>query len=130
MFLNLLENEEKKAFAVLAERMIQTDGIVVGSEAVAIAALKGEMGIASADAGDLSVEELAGVFASRRSKVVALLELIGLGYSDTSFHVTERSLVWTAAAGMGVTADELAHLEGWVQKYVELVRQGMVFMRE
>jgi uncharacterized tellurite resistance protein B-like protein len=130
MFLNLLEKEEKMAFAVLAERMIQTDGIVVGSEAVAIAALKGEMGIESADAGGRAVEELAAVFASRRSKVAALLELIGLGYSDTSFHVTERSLVWKAAAEMGISADELAHLEGWVQKYVELVRQGMVFMRE
>jgi hypothetical protein len=131
MFLTLLNNEEKRAFAVLAEKMIAADGIVVGREAATLAAYKGEMGFESPSGGeDQGVEELAAAFESRRSKVVVLLELIGLGYSDTSFSVTERSLVFALARAMGIEADTLVDLESWVQQHVRLIRQAMELLRE
>ena len=130
MFLNMLNDEEKKAFALLAEKMIEADGIVVGSEAAALAALEGEMGISRDDAARRPVEELAAVFETRRSRSVALLELIGLGYSDTSFCINEQSIITTAATAMGFSADELTSLEDWVKKYVDLVREAMALIRE
>jgi hypothetical protein len=130
MFLNLLEDDEKRAFAELAEKMIDTDGIVVGREASALAALKAEMGMAGDESSESSIRELAWVFSSRSSKIAALLELIGLGYSDTNYSVTERSLVTQVADAMGVNADELAHIEGWVKRHVELVKQALVMMRD
>jgi hypothetical protein len=130
MFLNLLEDDEKRAFAELAGRMIDTDGIVVGREAAVLAALMAEMGLAGDEATQRSVEELAGVFSSRSSKIAALLELIGLGYSDTNYTVTERSLVSQAAEAMAVNSDELAHIEGWVKRHVELIKQALVMMRD
>jgi hypothetical protein len=131
MFLTLLNDEEKRAFALLAEKMIAADGIVVGREAVTLAAYRAEMGLESPSAGeDQGVEELAAVFESRRSKVVALLELIGLGYSDTSFNVTERSLVFAIARAMGIEAETLVDLEAWVQQHVRLIRQAMELLRE
>ena len=45
MFLNLLDDNEKRAFAALAEKMIASDGIVVGREAATLGAFKGEMGL-------------------------------------------------------------------------------------
>jgi hypothetical protein len=130
MFLNMLNDEEKKAFALLAEKMIEADGIVVGSEAAALAALEGEMGISRDDAARRPVEELAAVFQTKRSRAVAMLELIGLGYSDTSFSVNEQSIISGAAAAMGISADELTTLEDWVKKYVDLVREAMALIRE
>jgi hypothetical protein len=130
MFLNMLNDEEKKAFALLAEKMIEADGIVVGSEAVALASLEGEMGISRDAAARRPAEELASVFHDRRAKAVALLELIGLGYSDTSFCVNEKSVISVAAAAMGFSSDELTTLENWVKKYVELVREAMVLVRD
>jgi hypothetical protein len=131
MFLTLLNNEEKRAFALLAEKMIAADGIVVGREAATLAAYKGEMGFESPSGGeDQGVEELAAAFESRRSKVVVLLELIGLGYSDTSFSVTERSLVFALARAMDIEADTLVDLESWVQQHVRLIRQAMELLRE
>ena len=129
MFLNILDTDEKKAFALLAERMIEADGIVIGREAASLAALKAEMGMTESHEDGGSVEELAGVFKSRQSKVAALLELIGLGYSDTSFHLDERSLVTSAALEMGVGGDELKELEALVQEHVNLVRRAMALMR-
>lgn len=130
MFLNLLDNNEKLAFAELAERMIESDGIVVGREASALAALKAEMGVAGESQDNRGVEELAAVFSSRRSKVAALLELIGLGYSDTSFSVTERSLVSEAAQAMNVSGRELFGIESWVENHVEMIKRALVMMRE
>jgi hypothetical protein len=131
MFLTLLNDDEKRAFALLAERMIAADGIVVGREAATLASYKAEMGLdPSSEGGDQDVEQLAAVFESRRSRLVALLELIGLGYSDTSFSVTERSLVFALARTMDVEADTLVELEGWVQQHVRLIRQAMELLRE
>ena len=130
MFLNLLNNDEKLAFAALAGKMIEADGIVIGREAATLAAFKAEMGIGAESEDTRTVEDLAAVFHDRKSKTAALLELIGLGYSDTNFNLTERSLVTAAARQMGVDADELAKLEEWVQNHVRLVREAMALMRE
>jgi uncharacterized tellurite resistance protein B-like protein len=130
MFLNLLDDNEKRAFAALAEKMIASDGIVVGREAATLGAFKGEMGLGAetVDSG-ASVSELASVFSDRRSKIVALLELIGLGYSDTSFSGTERSLVSEVAREMGIGADDLITLEQWVQSHMEHIRSALTLMR-
>lgn len=129
MFLNLLDSDEKRAFAELAEKMIEADGLVIGREESALAALKAEMGISGGGDGR-SVDELAGVFHSWRSKVAALLELIGLGYSDVSYSVNEQSLVDEAARKMGLTADELEEIEAWVREHVSLIRRALILMRD
>ena len=131
MFLNLLSDDQKVAFASLAEMMIESDGIVVGREAATLGALLGEMGMCDApDSGGASVADLAALFADRRSKVVAVLELVGLGYSDTSFSGTERSLVSEVAREMAVGAEDLARVEAWVQGHLQHVRAALVLMRE
>ena len=131
MFLTMLEDDEKRAFALLAEQMIAVDGIVVGREAATLAAFRGEMGLPLGPGTDgKSIEELASSFTSRRSKIVVLLELIGLGYSDTSFSVSERSLVFALARTMDIEASTLVELEAWVQRHVRLIRQAMELLRE
>ena len=130
MYLNLLDDDEKRAFAELAEKMIEADGLVIGREASALAALKAEMGVSDASGGGRSADELAGVFKSRRSKVAALLELIALGYSDTAFSVSEESLVNTVANQMAISPDELHDIEEWVREHFSLIRRALILMRE
>ena len=130
MFLNLLDNDEKLAFVELAERMIEADGLVIGREEASLAALKAEMGTPSEAIGGRTIEELAGVFKGWRSKVVALLELIGLGYTDTSFSIGEQSLVDQVAQTMGLGEKERASIEEWVQEHVSLIRRALILMRD
>jgi hypothetical protein len=130
VYLNLLDDDEKRAFAELAERLIEADGLVIGREAAALGALKAEMGMSDNGDGGRSVDELAGVFKSRRSKVAALLELIGLGYSDTSFSVDEESLVNKVANQMAISPDDLHQIEEWVRDHFSLVRRALILMRE
>lgn len=131
MFLNLLNDDEKRAFAALAQKMIASDGIVVGREASTLAALMGEMGLGDTaiDSG-ADVAQLAAIFTDRRSKIVALLELVGLGYSDTSFEGAERSLAADVARAMRIDADELDGIESWVRQHVDHLRQALALMRE
>jgi hypothetical protein len=88
------------------------------------------MGLAAGDGDGRSVEELAGVFTSKRSKVAALLELLGLAYSDTDFEPGEASLIAEVARRMNLTAGDLAEINGWVQEHVGHIRRALVMMRE
>ena len=130
MYLNLLDDDEKRAFAELAERMIEADGLVIGREASALAALKAEMGVSGTGGDGRTPQDLAGVFKSRRSKVAALLELIALGYSDTAFSVSEESLVNSVANQMAISPDELQGIEDWVKEHFSLIRRALILMRE
>lgn len=130
MFLNLLDKDEKSAFAELAEKMVEADGLVIGREVASLAALKAEMGLSGSTGSGRSLDELAGIFKGRRSKIAALLELVGLAYSDTSFAFGEESLVNAIAKRMAVTSDELHAIETWVTEHVNLVRRALILMRE
>ena len=130
MYLNLLDDDEKRAFAELAEKMIEADGLVIGREASALAALKAEMGVSETGGDGRTPQDLAGVFKSRRSKVAALLELIALGYSDTAFSVSEESLVNSVANQMAISPDELQDIEDWVKEHFSLIRRALILMRE
>ncbi len=130
MFLNLLDDNEKSAFAELAEKMIEADGLVIGREVAALAALKAEAGVTDTGGSGRTVEELAAVFWSRRTKIAAMLELIGLGYTDTHFSIGEQSIVTTVAREMGMSDSELEQCENWVREHVNLVRNALILMRE
>ena len=93
--------QERADWDALLAELGQADGIVVGSEDRAVANLRREMGLPPAsDADERDIASVARTFTSRRSKIAALLELIGLGYSDSSFSVDEESLVTAAAHEM------------------------------
>ena len=129
MFLGMLSSEEKRAFAGLARMLIEADGIVVESEERALAALEGEMGLAAGErSGEQDVTRLANAFGSHRSKVGALLELIGLGYSDSRFCVDEKSLVTVVAHEMDVSAEQLGQIDVWVKEHVRHVMAALQLM--
>jgi uncharacterized tellurite resistance protein B-like protein len=131
MFLHMLNDDQKRAFAALALKLTAADGAVVGREAAKLRALAGEMNL-ELEGWDssASVAELAAKFTDRRSKVVALLELLGFAYSDTSFQAVEESLVNEVASAMSLSGDDLKRLETWVGQHVDHVRQAFALMRE
>lgn len=131
MFLHMLNDDQKRAFAALALKLTAADGAVVGREAAKLRALAGEMNL-ELEGWDssASVTELAAKFTDRRSKVVALLELLGFAYSDTSFQAVEESLVKEVASAMSLSGDDLKRLETWVGQHVDHVRQAFALMRE
>jgi len=131
MFLHMLNDDQKRAFAALALKLTAADGAVVGREAAKLRALSGEMNLEREGwDSSASVAELTAAFTDRRSKVVALLELLGFAYSDTSFQSVEASMVNEVARAMNVSDDDLKRLEAWVGQHVDHVRQAFALMRE
>ena len=131
MFLHMLNDDQKRAFAALALKLTAADGAVVGREAAKLRALSGEMNLEREGwDSSASVAELAAAFTDRRSKVVALLELLGFAYSDTSFQSVEASMVNEVAHAMNVSDDDLKRLVAWVGQHVDHVRQAFALMRE
>lgn len=131
MFLGVLNEEERKAFVALAEQMIESDGIVVGPERDALQALQQEMGEPATTKSEITdTEALAAVFKTRRSRVAALLELVGLGYSDAEYSVDEHSLVTSISRHMGLSNDDLVRIEQWVARHVGHVENALALMKE
>lgn len=124
MFLENLEPREKRAFLALAHKVVHADGVLAEREARILATLSDAIG---APALDGTVEELAAAFQSRRSKVSALLELMGIGYVDGEYHVAEIESVAEIARVLGFADDELVGLENWIVRQVALIEEAAGF---
>ena len=124
MFLENLEPCEKRAFLALAHKVVHADGVLAEREARILATLSDAIGEPALDG---TVEELAAAFQSRRSRVSALLELMGMGYADGEYHVAEIESVAEIARALGFSDDELVGLENWVVRQVALIEEAAGF---
>lgn len=129
MFLGQLEDRQKEAFLVLADRVIRADGVVAEQEEAMLAAMKTEMGLPSdMRPDDRSVEDVAPLFSSRPSKVAALLELIGLSMADGHYHDDEAAVLESIKNSFNVTPAEYEVMRNWVIRQLALVREVNVLM--
>jgi hypothetical protein len=130
MFLAMLDPEEKQAFAVLAQRLVAADEVFEAAELRTLDVLWAEMGIECPDVDRRDESELAAIFANRRSKVVAVLELLGLAYSDRDFCLDEESMITAVAHELGLDAEELARLDRWVLDHLRHLDAALELMAE
>lgn len=94
MFLSTLNIEQQQAFLGLARLFVEADGQLASQEKAMLEVMKAEMGLSE----DIEVPtdnlpNLLKPFDSKPAKAAALLEIIGLGYSDNDFHPQESILV-------------------------------------
>lgn len=130
MFLTMLNEAEKRAFAVLAQRLVAADEVLRAEELQALETLWAEMGIGSPPADGRDESELAAAFETRRGRVVALLELLGLAYSDRDFCLDEESMITAVAHEMGLDAAELDRLDRWVADHLRHLDAALELMAE
>lgn len=130
MFLTMLNEAEKRAFAVLAQRLVAADELLRSEELQALETLWAEMGIGSPPADGRDESELAAAFETRRGRVVALLELLGLAYSDRDFCLDEESMITAVAHEMGLDAAELDRLDRWVADHLRHLDAALGLMAE
>lgn len=124
MFLENLEAGEKRAFLALAHKVVHADGVLAEREAEILATLSSAIGEPALEG---TLEELAAAFQSRRSKVFALLELMGIGYVDGEYQVAEIESVTEIARALGFSSDELVGMENWVVRQVALIEEATGF---
>lgn len=118
MFLDMLNDAQKKSFLVLASRLTMADGEDSTEEMQALRDLGREMGIPA----DIDMKAaLAGIdvraFDSHKSRVIAALELLRLAYADAYVHEAEVVEVRDICTAMGFPEEWLSTMGEWATRF-------------
>ena len=124
MFLENLTDGERSAFLGLARTLVHADGTLNGREEQVLGSLTA---IAGEPVAEGTVEDLASAFQTRRAKVSALLELVGIGLIDGEYQPAERAMVAEVAKALGFSESELTEMEKWVVRQVALWDEAAQF---
>jgi uncharacterized tellurite resistance protein B-like protein len=121
MFLNLLKPEEKAAYMTLAKRVISADSTIAKQEMILLEAMKKELDLSSTEPvqflpDSVSIQELCNMFSSSKSKVSALMELIGVGFVDGKFAHEEKEIIYQIAEAMGISKEETTMYIDWAKR--------------
>jgi len=117
MFLEHLNEPQKLAFLVLAQRITQSDGEDAADEHAALEALCAEMGIAfdvdmKAILADIDVRP----FDSHRARVIAGLELMRMVYADDYVHEAEVAEVMAICKAMQFPDPWIVTMREWAKR--------------
>jgi uncharacterized tellurite resistance protein B-like protein len=118
MFLNLLKQEEKVAFLSLAKKIISIDSMISKQEMVLLESMKRELEIEETQITyfDGSIEEICEKFTNSKSKVSAIMELIGIGFVDGKFVLEEQNLIYQIADAMAISREETNMYIDWARR--------------
>lgn len=125
MLLAEFNDAQKAAFLVLAHKLTMADGEDAADEEAALKRLNQEMG------GGVKVpmDRVLGpinvtAFSDARSRVVAMLELLVLAYTDDFLHQEEQKLVGQVCVALGFNQDDLNELAQWAWRRLDLLEAG------
>ena len=83
----------------------------------------------SLEAEYLELHGMDATFDTRRSRVIALLNLIRLSYADGAFEVEEECLLKELSRTFGITEEEFRLLDNWVRRFLSLEEEVRILMR-
>ena len=125
MFLHDLSPEQRRAFLVLARQIIDADRRLAIQEVERLdrlyveAGIPAEMADAPGGVGDLNL-----LFPSERARVVVVLELLLVAYSDGRLDPRETEAVRAVAARLGLDAATWEDATDWARRYQGLLDEA------
>lgn len=124
MWLQTLEPAQRLAMLNLAHNVIVSDGLLDPNEERMMDALRQEMAIdAEIESRYIELDGLDGVFPTRRSRIVALINLLHLSYADGAFEVEEECFLKELAHVFEVSDATFALLDNWVRRFIQLEQE-------
>ena len=129
MWLSALTEEQREALFGLAHNVVVSDGILDPNEEGMLDEFRREMGINPGVEGEyLELDGIDGVFASRKARIIALLNLLRLSYADGAFEVEEECLLKEISRAFGVEDSEFMLLDNWVKRLAALEEEARDLM--
>ncbi|XOV87127.1 MAG: hypothetical protein ACFHX7_19525 [Pseudomonadota bacterium] len=129
MFLASLTRLQKEAFFCLAHNVVVSDGELSAGEREMMQEMRTELGIPPAfEPRYIPLAGIEDVFDTRRSRIIALLSLIRLGWADGAFEIEEQCLLDDVRRAFGVSDTEFGVVRSWVQRLVSLEREAQLMM--
>jgi uncharacterized tellurite resistance protein B-like protein len=129
VFLGTFNDEQKRAFLLLADTVINADRRLAPQEATMIALMRAEMGLPDGEPVP-AMDETAAVaaFGERRARVAAMLELIGLGLGDAEMAPEEVAVITRIGVALGFSEAEILGQRDWVLRQVALMHEANAMM--
>ncbi len=130
MWLSVLSTDQREALLGLAHNVVVSDGLLDPNEEGMLDEFRREMELHPAlETKYLELEGVEATFDSRRSRIIALLNLIRLSYADGAFEVEEECLLKEVCRVFGVSDAEFRLLDNWVRRFLSLEEEAHSFMR-
>lgn len=130
MWLAALSSEQRGALLGLAHNVVVSDGLLDPNEEGMLDEFKREMELSPALEGEyLELDGIGAVFDTRKSRIIALLNLIRLSYADGAFEIEEECLLTEISRGFGIDNEEFKLLDNWVRRLLSLESEARDLMR-
>ncbi len=121
MWLASLKPEQRQALIGLAHDVVVSDGLLDPNEEGMLDEFKREMELNVATESEyLELDGIEGIFDTRKSRLIALLNLLRLSYADGAFEIEEECLLKEISRAFDVTDDDFMLLDNWVRRLVAL----------
>lgn len=121
MWLGDLTAEQRSTLMRLAYNVMVSDGLLDPGEEGMLAEFRSEMNVPAEE--ELNYQELPGIeqiFADRRSRLIAVLNLLRLSYADGAFEVEEECLLKDVSQRFELSDREFLLLDNWVRRWIVL----------
>ena len=129
MWLDALTTEQRRALLGLAHNVVVSDGLLDPNEEFMLDAFKREMDLSPRlEADYVELDGIEKIFSTRRSRAIALLNLLRLSYVDGAFEIEEECLLKEVSRAFGLAEEEFLLLDNWVRRLVALEQEAQSFM--
>lgn len=121
MWLRALNDAQRRALLGLAHNVVVSDGLLDPNEEGMLDDFKREMELHPATATDyLELDGIEVTFDSRKSRLIAILNLLRLSYADGAFEIEEECLLKQISRTFGISDEEFLLLDNWVRRFLAL----------
>ena len=129
MFLETLNQEQKEAFMCLAYDVAVSDGDLALGEEAMMQDMRREMNLDEHfEPRYLDIEGIETVFTSKKSRSIAMISLIRLGYADGAFEIEEQCFLEDLCRAFEITSEDFKLIDNWVRRLISLEREANAFL--
>ena len=127
MFIQNLSTQQQSQLLSLSKELVGIDGDIDEKESVMISVIEQQCD-SNALVEDVNREILPSLFEDNSSKTSLFLELIGLAFSDGTYHEAEEAWLKDLAKELSVSSDVFADMHSWVERQMNLVVEAQKLM--
>jgi len=127
MFVQNLSERQQAALLHYAREIMVADNAFDPAESLHMEVLRTQVrpGVESEA---VPMDQLRDLFSDRPSRIILLLELIGMGYANEEFDVRESELVNKIASSLDAETDTLENIKSWVKRQLLLLKEAQELM--
>jgi uncharacterized tellurite resistance protein B-like protein len=130
MITDLLSTNEKKTLIQLMKRVIKSDGKISKQEKIYFDAYSKQLKISKSNIKvSASIKDLCKNFKSYNSKVVCLLEIIGIAWIDNSFAKEEKNIINEVFDNFGISKSNFKSYSNWARDAAKLDLRLFKFLK-